>query len=90
MITEGAGDRKSFVRWTAEHSDRLQDQNHFFKLSCLKVRKERRFTALQLDGMLCVCMTSRLYINHFAHLGNVRSSEVQAQKIHFLEGPNNN
>ena len=62
-----------------------------FKLSCLKVRKgRRRFIALQLARLLCVCMNSGLYISHFARLGNVKGSEVQAQKIHFPEGPNNN
>lgn len=70
----------------------LRERNHFsFKLSCLKARKgRRRFIALQLARLLCVCRNSGLYIRHFAHLGNVRGSEVQAQKIHLLEGPNNN
>lgn len=54
----------------------------------LKVRKGSSFIALQLVRLLCVCMNSELYIRHFAHLENVRGSEVQAQKI--LQEPNNN
>lgn len=92
--TKGRGERISSVGQRAEHSDMyvLQEGNHFsFNLSYLKMRKgKRRFIALQFAKLPCVCVISRLYISHCAHLGNVRGSEVQTQKIHLLEEPNNN